>query len=113
MAIRIKISSGFVSQAKLVASLTEGFHNSTGGNVAPIQGQIGQFRECFKQPIAKGDVFDIVYVPGHGVIVNKNGRFKGVVAGAEFKKALFNIWLSDNPIDESLKQAMLTNRTTR
>jgi hypothetical protein len=112
-AIRIKITSGFVSQAKLVASLTEGFHKSTGGNIAPIQSQINRFRECFKETITKGDIFDIVYVPKHGVTVNKNGRFKGVVAGVEFKKALFNIWLSDNPIDENLKRAMLSNRTTR
>ena len=113
MAIRIEITSGFVSQAKLVASLTEGFHNATGGNVVPIQRQMDQFRQCFKEEITKGDVFDIVYVPRHGVVVNKNGGFKGVVAGAEFKKALFNIWLSDTPADKKLKQAMLTRRTTR
>jgi len=113
MAIRIKITSRFVSQATLVASLAEGFHNSTGGNVAPIRRQIDQFRRCFKEDIAKGDIFDMVYVPKHGVFVNKNGSLKGVVAGAEFKRALFKIWLSDNPADKNLKQAMLTNRTTR
>jgi hypothetical protein len=114
MAIRIKITSGFVSQAKLVASLSEGFDKATGGNTAPIKTEIDQFRECFKDEITKGDVFDIVYVPQHGVIVNKNGRLKGVVAGGEFKKSLFGIWLSDAPADESLKQAMLTpNRSNR
>jgi hypothetical protein len=113
MAIRIKITSGFVSQAKLVASLTEGFEKATRGNTAPIKPQIDQFRACFKEEITKGDVFDIVYVPQHGVIVNKNGRLKGVVPGNEFKTSLFSIWLSDNPADESLKQAMLTHSTVR
>lgn len=113
MAIRIQITSVFVSQEKLVASLSEGFHNATGGNVAPIQRQIDQFRQCFKDPISKGDVFDIVYVPKHGVRVNKNSSFKGVVAGTEFKQALFNVWLSDKPADKNLKQAMLTRGTTR
>lgn len=113
MAIRIKITSGFVSQANLVASLIEGFHNSTGGNLTPIQSQIDQFRGCFLEAITKGDVFDLVYLPKHGVIVNKNGRLKGVVAGAEFKRALFNIWLSEKPIDTNLKQAMLTQTAIR
>ena len=113
MAIRIKITSSFISQAKLVSSLTEGFERATEGNVAPIQGQIDQFRACFSDAITKGDTFDMVYVPQHGVIVNKNGELKGVVEGAEFKRALFNIWLSDNPADEGLKQAMLTGRTVR
>ena len=112
-AIRIKITSGLVSQAKLVAALTQGFHQSTGGNTGPIQREINQFRDCFQETINKGDLFDMVYVPEHGVMVNKNGRFKGVVAGVKFKEALFNIWLSDNPIDEKLKRAMLSSRTTR
>lgn len=112
MSIRIKITSGIVSQAKLVESLTEGFHNATKGNVAPIQQQIDQFRKCFKESITKGDTFDMVYLPQHGVVINKNGKLQGVVAGIEFKKALFNIWLSDKPVDENLKQAMLI-RTMR
>lgn len=113
MAIRIQITSGFVSQAKLVASLNEGFKQSTGGNVAPIQQQMKQFRDCFKEVIDKKDVFDIVYVPDKGVIVNKNGVFRGRVEGLEFKKALFGIWLSDAPADSSLKQAMLAQRPAR
>ena len=121
MSIRVKITSGLVSQAKLVQSLTDGFHNATNGNVASIQSEINQFRKCLNEAITKGDTFDFIYLPEHGVVINKNGTFKGVVAGIEFKKALFNIWLSDNPADEDLKQAMLmrpmkrypTGRTSR
>jgi len=113
MSIRIKITSRFVSQAKLVESLTEGFRNATNGNVAAIQSQIDQFRKCFTEEISNGDTFDIVYLPKRGVVVNKNGKFKGVVAGIEFKKALFSIWLSDNPADENLKQAMLIRKMRR
>ncbi|MGI9470260.1 MAG: chalcone isomerase family protein [Rubripirellula sp.] len=113
MSIRIKITSRFVSQEKLVDSLTDGFRNSTNGNLAGIQSQINQFRKCFHEAISQGDTFDIVYLPKSGVIVNKNGKFKGVIAGIEFKKALFNIWLSDNPADETLKQAMLVQKSRR
>ena len=113
MAIRIKVTSGFVSQPKLVKSLTDGFRNATGGNVAPIQTQIEAFRKCFADPISKGDTFDLVYLPEHGTVVNKNGKLKGVVTGVEFKQALFNIWLSDKPADKALKQAMLSKTTRR
>lgn len=113
MAIRVKITSSFVSQSKLAASLEEGFRKSTGGKVAPIRKEIDLFQKCLKEDINQGDVFDLVYVPQHGVIVNKNGKFKGVVAGIAFKRSLFGIWLSSNPTDETLKQAMLTRRAVR
>jgi len=107
MALRIKITSGFVSQSSLVDSLEEGFKNTTGGDTREIRKEIEQFREFFTDEIKKGDVFDMVYLPQHGVIVNKNGKLKGAVPGAKFKLALFSIWLSDKPADSALKQALL------
>lgn len=109
MAIRIEITSIFVSQQSLVEALGEGFQNSTGGDTAAIQKEIETFRRCFSDDIAKGDVFDIAYLPSVGVIVAKNGAHKGVIAGLAFKQALFGIWLSNAPADERLKQAMLGN----
>lgn len=108
MALRIKITSSFVSQSSLVDSLEDGFKNATGGDTREIRNEIAQFREFFKDEIKKGDVFDMVYLPQHGVIVNKNGKLKGAVAGAKFKQALFSIWLSNKPADTALRQALLT-----
>ncbi len=107
MAIRLEITSAFVTQEKLVESLREGFHNATGGNVAPIAQEIEQFRQCFAQPITKGDVFELVYLPARGVTVVKNGKPVGVVQGLPFKQAMFGIWLCGRPADESLRVAML------
>ncbi|HMP05315.1 MAG TPA: chalcone isomerase family protein, partial [Lacipirellulaceae bacterium] len=47
MAIRLEITSGMVTQEKLLESLREGFHNATNGNVSPIQHAMEQFRQCF------------------------------------------------------------------
>ena len=113
MAIRIKITSSFVSQKSLVESLEEGFKNATGGDTREIRNQIDKFRDCFKDAITKGDTFDMVYLPMHGVIVNKNGKLKGAVDGTKFKQALFSIWLSNKPADATLKQALLTSGTVR
>lgn len=108
MAIRIKITSGFVSQSSLVDSLEDGFQTATGGDTRKIRPEIDQFREYFKDAITKNDVFDMIYVPQQGVIVSKNGELKGTVTGVNFKQALFGIWLSDKPVDNALKQALLT-----
>jgi hypothetical protein len=110
MAIRLEITSGFVSQEKLVESLNEGFHNSTGGKPEPLRREIDEFRRCFASEIAKGDVFDIVYTPARGTVVIKNGKQQGAVKGLAFKQALFGIWLSDAPADKELKRAMLAAR---
>jgi hypothetical protein len=107
MALRIEVTSGLVTQEKLVESLNEGFTSATGGKVEPLKAEIGQFRQCFAAPIAKGDVFNLVYLPPHGVIVLKNGKKQGVVAGLPFKQTLFAIWLGERPADEKLKLALL------
>ena len=107
MAIRIEITSGFVSQEKMVAALSEGFESSTNGNTRPLEREIQQFRQCFAGKITKGDVFEIVYVPSRGSFVVKNGEVKGVVEGLPFKQALFGIWLSDKPADQGLKNKLL------
>jgi hypothetical protein len=113
MALRIKITSAFVSQASLISSLEDGFENATGGKTQPLREQIEQFRKCFNDDIKKGDVFDLVYLPEHGVIINKNGKLKGVVKSIEFKRALYGIWLCDKPADTALKQALLTSGKVR
>ncbi len=107
MAIRIEITSGFVSQEKLLAALSEGFETATDGNVQTISTEIQTFRECFKDPIKKNDIFVLSYIPDAGVLVHKNGTKKGLIPGKQFKKALFGIWLDDSSVDSSLRSAML------
>jgi hypothetical protein len=107
MAIRLYITSGMVTQEKLLESLAEGFAASTGDNVEPIAKEIEQFRQCFAAAVVKGDLIDLVYLPTHGVVVLKNGKRQGAIAGMPFKQALFGIWLSDNPVDDGLKAKLL------
>ncbi|NOY40712.1 MAG: chalcone isomerase [Planctomycetes bacterium] len=113
MSIRIVITSKLVSQEKFIASLQEGLQKSTQGNVEPIRAEIQKFRQCFADEIARNDVFDLIYSPGQGLAVLKNGKQKGAVPGLAFKRALFGIWLSDRPADATLKQALLGNAARR
>lgn len=107
MAIKIHIVSKLISSDKMIDAVTEGFENSTKGNVAPLKTEIDKFIGFFRDEISKDDVFDIVYLPSKGVVVYKNGNEQGTIKGKEFKKALFGIWLSNNPADKKLKDGML------
>lgn len=108
MAVKLQITSGMISSENMSEAINEGFEKSTGGNVAPLKDKISKFVDTFKKSeIVEGNVFDIVYVPGTGVESYKNGKLQSTIEGLDFKKALFGIWLCDEPADEDLKKAML------
>jgi hypothetical protein len=107
MSIRISIVSGLISSKKMSKAMADGFNKSTAGNTKPIESEIAAFQGGFSDEINKQDVFDLVYQPGTGVEVIKNGESKVVVAGLPFKQALFGIWLSEDPVQESLKKGLL------
>ncbi|GAA6767582.1 hypothetical protein AAFH68_35310 [Flavobacterium sp. CGRL1] len=53
-------------------------------------------------------MFVLAYNPlDQNVYVSKNEILKGKIQGFDFKKALFGIWLSDKPVDETLKKHLL------
>lgn len=106
-AITLHITSGMITSERMTEATMEGFEASTGGDMSSVQADIDQFMAVFKDEIKEGDVFDLVYAPEEGVKVLKNGEQKDTVGDLEFKKALFGIWLSDDPAQKSLKKNML------
>lgn len=106
-AIKLHIVSKLITSDKMVEAVNEGFENATKGNTSPISSEIKQFKSFFDEEIAKDDIFDIAYIPSKGVIVYKNGTPLGTIKGKDFQKALFGIWLSEDPADKDLKLAML------
>ena len=108
MAIKLHITSRLISSSKMISAVDEGFENSTNGNTKGLYSEIEKFKGFFSDEINDGDVFDLAYVNG-SVHVYKNGAKKGAIAGLDFKKALFGIWLSEKPADKKLKKGMLGN----
>jgi hypothetical protein len=106
MAIRLHFIHDSVSADKLIGAWNDGFANA-GGNTGSLKAQIDRFNAFFKQDAKKGDVYDLMYLPGKGVSVSMNAKTVGTVEGLEFKKALFGIWLSEKPADKDLKNGML------
>lgn len=107
MAIRLHIVSGLITGEKMESATREGFASATGGALAPLAERIESFIAVFREKIDKEDVFEFVYAPGGGTTISKNGKPVKTIAGLDFKKALFGIWLCAKPAQESLKRAML------
>jgi len=112
MALRLHIVSGLITSEKMLNATKEGFENSLGDKKSDaIQAKIDTFLATFKDEIKKGDIFEMVYVPNEGVKVYKNSALANTINGIEFKQALFGIWLSENPAQESLKEDMLGSKS--
>ncbi|MFW0737422.1 MULTISPECIES: chalcone isomerase family protein [unclassified Flavobacterium] len=108
MAIRIEITSSMVSSGKLTKAMNAGFEKSAGSNLAELRPRIEQFKTYLSDMITEKDVFVLAYNPLDQTInVYKNENLKGKISGFDFKKALFGIWLSDKPVDETLKKHLL------
>ena len=105
MAIHIHIISDKVTREKFLETVSEGFASASHGKAT--EAQKTTLKGFFADPFKKGDKIRLEYVSGSGVKVYKNGVYKGVVAGLEFKKALFSIWLGTNPPSAELKNKLL------
>ena len=107
MTIKLHIVSGLVSSKKMISAVNDGFDASMNGDTSSLSDEIEKFKGFFSEKIVKTNVFDITYVKGKGTIVYKGGKQIGSIEGLAFKKALFGIWLGNDPADDDLKEAML------
>lgn len=108
MAIRIEITSSMVSSNKLTKAMNAGFEKSAGSNLEELRPRIEDFKKLLSDAITEKDVFVLAYNPFDQTInVIKNDVVKGKIPGFDFKKALFGIWLSDKPVDDTLKKHLL------
>jgi long-chain acyl-CoA synthetase len=99
-----------VAAERLYAGLDDGIKgNHAPEQVAKFGPQMRQFEAIFQSVKAAraGDVFLLDLLPGGGTRVIVNGQDKGTIPGDDFARALLRIWLGDNPVDGSLKRAML------
>ncbi len=109
MLIRLEIVSDLITEKKMSEATEEGFQKSTKGQMSTIRTRVDEFIGVFRAGIEKGDIFDMLYQPGTGVKVSQNGQLRTTIQGLDFKKALFGIWLSEDPVQEDLKSSLLGN----
>ena len=110
MAIRLQITSSLVTSKKLSKSLQKGIVKSVGEeNVPKYSIQLELLEKLLnREDTQVNDGFNLIYSPtDKSIWVYKNNILEGKIPGLEFKKAFFGIWLSDNPVDEELKNSLL------
>jgi len=108
MAIKLWIVTGLITNNRMQKSIEKGFQKSTSGNTTPIREKIDALIDVYAEEINDGDSFELVYLPGQGLTVYKNGIHTATIeCGLSFKRALFGIWISDRSVQKSLKDGML------
>ncbi len=108
MALELEIVTSLSSRSGMGSPIERGFELATDGNTEPIQNEIERFVELMNGAKGKGDRFRIVYIPNRGVVVSLNGGKETLIeAGLRFKRAVFGIWLSQRPVQKSLKAELL------
>jgi hypothetical protein len=105
--IRVVIISDLVTADRFAESAMDGFVRSTHGDLGPIRPQVETMIKTFRNSLSVGDVFDLVYNPDAGTEIYRNGELLEVVEGLDFRSAMAGIWLSDDPVQSSLREKML------
>ncbi len=98
-----------LSAEKLLHAMDEGFEANNGAaDMAAVEPQMKAFRAMMTsaKAVKEGDVILLDYA-GQNTTVNLNGKALGTVEGAAFNQALLRVWLGKEPVDASLKKAML------
>jgi Chalcone isomerase-like len=110
MGIRLQITSSLVSSQKLSKSLHKGMVKSIGEeNLPQFQSQLALLEKLLnREATVQNDAFNLIYSSTEkSISVFKNNKLEGKIPGLDFKKAFFGIWLSNNPVDAELKDALL------
>jgi hypothetical protein len=84
--------------------------NSTKEEKAKVISQTVKFGEMFaaQQPLKKGDLVTLDWIPGTGTVSTVNGKPIGeAIPDIAFYNAVTRIWLGEQPAQESVKRELL------
>jgi hypothetical protein len=110
MAVALHITSGLITSKKLSKALAKGMEKSVGeSGVLKFAKELQELEDLLSTEETKsGDVFELTFNPqDESLWITKNKIYRGKIKGIEFKKAFYGIWLSENPVDKTLKEDLL------
>lgn len=84
--------------------------NNTEAERAGLKDRVGQFNRNLEQigVIRKGDVVNLDFIPGKGLILSVNGTPRGrPVEGVDLYASLLKVFIGDRPVDPKLKAGLL------
>jgi hypothetical protein len=98
--------SGGVPKDKMLEAYEEGLSNNASALKSSQAENLATFYGWLSD-MAAGDEIVYEYVPGTGTTVWVKGAKKGTIAGSDFMKALFSIYLGKTPPTADLKAGLL------
>jgi len=99
-----------VNYEQLLEAMRAGLaENNSQAELDAIKPQVAEFVKIFASvgEAKAGQVIWLDYTPDEGTKISVDGKPKGTIAGLAFNRALLRVWLGDNPVQESLKKALL------
>lgn len=96
-----------VEAGKLQNAWREGFDGNTPSPSPELKKKMDVFVALFADSARKGDEYRLEYQPATGTKIFVKGKEAAVIAGADFMRALFAIWLGEKPADKDLKKGLL------
>lgn len=106
-AMAVHITSSAITRARFRDTIQEGLQQSAGDDYPRYAHLLDELWENDSLEVNKGDVFHYYYIPGEGTRFLHNGALLEVIPGVDFKRVLFGIYLGENPVQASLKKALL------
>jgi Chalcone isomerase-like len=85
---------------------SEGFVQNSKDQLAVLKGRIATLNGWMSD-VKTGQRLSFIRRPGVGIEVDVNGAMKGTIAGDDFARALFSIWLGALPPNPELKSGLL------
>lgn len=100
-----------VPTAEFIKAFDKGIsRNSTPAELAAMKERMARFDQILTQigQVKKGDVVNLDFIPGQGLVLTLNGKPRGeAIAGEDLYAAFLRIFIGDKPTDERLKASLL------
>jgi hypothetical protein len=94
-------AQGFISATR------QGFMNNLSKDQLGAINERAKILYSLYRDVKPTDRYSFTYLPGIGSRIALNGKVLGTINGLDFSNAMLSIWLGPNPLDQTLKKALL------
>ncbi len=95
-----------VSRDQIVDAWNEGYLANATVPIRKIQPQINQL-VAWMTDVSDGDLITYTWLPGKGLQVHRGAKLLGLIAGDDFARSTFAVWLGKEPPTKALRRGLL------
>ncbi len=95
-----------ISKGQLIDGFTDSFHDNMPEAEKAMKAEIDRFFAALDS-VKDGDEVVISYIPSTGTTVSVAGKEKVSIAGPDFGRVIFSVWLGPKPPNAGLKKGIL------